>query len=639
MSRSYASILKGSGHTKAKPKTGQMAPRVGHEVIMTKNSAGGYTYTVSDKELLERILILGTNGNTYYSSAEKLTTESIDAVNKMITDGHGAMVVETVKDIYSSGRAPKMDPTFFVLALLTQSSVSKEVRTSALDLVASLRTFAHLYTWEGMRKTIGGKKQFGRGVRSRLLKLVQSRNGKQFAYQATKYRSRKFGEETWSIDDIIKLAHIPSRELSVDSQAVLLYLIKGMDAVEAFFLSQEKNDELTGVVSYLRAVEAVKSDACTSDTAIQLIRKHNLPREVLNTKLLTDVNVWNALLFATSVAEGGRVVRRVTMPVTALLRNLGVMSQRGVFTDEVAGLVAMHLTNEAVLRGGRVHPVAVLVAKTTYDRGAGIKGSLTWPVNRVISNALEEAFYVAFGHIEGTGKRVLHAVDCSGSMTTAACALPNLTACQAVSCLVMEAVRREHKHAALMRSTGVEVPVVQDVMLFNSTGTMVDVRPTYKLADVMRLVQAHNFGTTDCAQPLIKALAEYRKSGGKKGLYDLFVVYTDNETYYAGSAHPSQLLDEYRTLTGLDAKMVVIATTPTSHTIAYGGYSGRGNMLAPAPGVETKYTLNIAGFDLNGPELIRNFAKSGSLGTSDSAVVPAVAEDDGFELVDGVEEA
>jgi 60 kDa SS-A/Ro ribonucleoprotein len=284
--------------------------------------------------------------------------------------------------------------------------------------------------------------------------------------------------------------------------------------------------------------------------------------------------------------------------------------------------------------------VAVLVAKTTYDRGAGIKGSLTWPVNGVISSALEEAFYVAFGHIEGTGKRVLHAVDCSGSMTAAACALPNLTACQAVSCLVMEAVRREHKHATLMMATGVEVPVVQDVMLFNSTGTMVDVRPTHKLADVMRLVQAHNFGTTDCAQPMLKAIKEYKESKGTKGLYDLFVVYTDNETYYAGSAHPSQLLDDYRTLTGLDAKMVVIATTPTSHTIAYGGsYGGRGNMLAPAPGVETKYTLNIAGFDLNGPELIRNFMKSGSLGTSDSVVVPAVAEDDGFELVDGVEEA
>jgi len=620
MSQSYAQVLKSS----TCPKTGQMAPRVGHEAIMTKNSAGGFTYTVSDKELLERILILGTNSNTYYSNATKLTSDAIDSVKKMVDDGHGAMVIETVKDIYSSGRAPKLEPTFFVLALLTQSSMPKEVRTSALDLVASLRTFAHLYTWEGMRKTIGGKKQFGRGVRSRLLELVKSRNGKQFAYQSTKYRSRKFGNESWSIDDIIKLAHIPSRELTIDSQAVLLYLIKGMEHVETFFASQPENNDLTTVVSYLRAVEAVKTDTCTSDTAIQLIRKHNLPREVLNTKLLSDVNVWNALLFTTSVGEGGKVVRRVTMPITALFRNLGVMSQRGVFTDDVAELVADHITKESVLRGGRVHPVAVLVALNTYNLGRGIKGSLTWPVNKKISNALEEAFYVAFGTVEGTGKRVFHAVDCSGSMTAAMCAVPNLTACQAVSCLTIEAVRREHKYAALMKERGVNIPVVQDVMLFNHTSTMVEIKPTHKLEEVQRLIQAQNFGSTDCSLPMLKAIEQYKSSDGKAGLYDLFVVYTDSETYFNPKIHPSEALDQYRELTKIDAKMVVVATTPTSHSI---GYEGK----------EMKYSLNIAGFDLNGPELIRNFAK-GSLGTVDVAVAPSTADDDGFELVDGIEE-
>lgn len=631
MSQSYAAVLKSSVGSAKYESSGQRVPRKNHESIMIKNNADGFTYKVSDKELIERILILGTNSNTYYSSSSTLTSDSINSIKRMIADGQGKMIIDVVRDVYESGRAPKLEPTFFVIALLTQSSVPLDVRMSALDMVANLRTFSHLYTWQGMRKTIGeDKKQFGRGVRTRLLKLFKSRTGKQFAYQATKYRSRKFGEESWSIDDIVKLAHIPSRELAIDSQAVLIYIIKGIDEVEKFYCSSEKTDDLTNVVSYLRAVEGTKSESCTNDTAVQLIREYNLPREVVNTKLLNDVNVWNALLFKTTVGEGGKIDRKVLMPITALFRNLGVMSQRGVFdNNDVAELVAKHIKSEHILRKGRVHPVAILVAKTTYDNGKGLKGSLVWTVNKTISNALEEAFYTAFGTIEGTGKRIMHAVDCSGSMSVSACAVPNLTACQAVSTLVMEAVRREYNHAEKMLKNGITVPVVQDVMLFNHSSTMVKVLPTHKLYEVFNLIQQSNFGATDCALPMVRALEKYLETKGKMGLYDMFIVYTDNESYY-GNIHPSEALDRYREATGIDAKLVVVATTPTSNTI---GYGETGNVLNPVAGMNENFCLNIAGFDLNGPTLIRNFS-IGTLGTTDVEQTPECSDDDGFELVD-----
>ena len=615
MSQSYANLLKGSNSSQ---KTGQQAPRSGHEAIMIKNLAGGFTYQVSDKEYLERILILGTNSNTYYANASKLTTDAVEGIKRMINQGKGQMVVDTIKDIYESGRAPKQDPTFFALAMVTQSDVPADVKRSALEIVSKIRTFSQLYLLEGMRKAIGGKKGFGRGVRKSLCKLVKDKTGQQFAYQATKYRSRKYGEETWSIDDIIKCAHIPSKDLSADGQIVMVYLIKGMEKCEEEYAKLvQPTTACVETMSYLRAVEAVKSVECTVDTSVQLIRQYHLPREVLNTTLLNSTAVWNSLLFTSSVGEGGKVDRRVTMPITALFRNLGVMTHRNVFTDEsVAQLIAQHIVRANVLKGGKVHPVAVLVAKLTYDSGRGVKGKLAWQVNKTISDALEEAFYVSFQTVEGTGKRVLHACDCSGSMSSPIASMPLISSCSAVACLVMEAVRREHRYAEDMKAKGTPVDNLQEVMLFSKSGNKVTITPDMKLAQVMKVIQC-DFLTTDVSQPLIKALDEFKKSGGKSGLYDMFVIYTDNETFYANGIHPSDALDNYRKATNLQSKLIVYATTPTMNTIGYGvgsNYGGHGNAFSVKPGQNESLTLNIAGFDLNGPALIRNFAM-GHIGT------------------------
>jgi 60 kDa SS-A/Ro ribonucleoprotein len=651
MTSSYSTILKSAKALATCKSTGQRVPRTGHEDIMTKNSSGGCTYTVSDEELIDRILILGTNSNTYYSSANKLTADAITAVKRMVAEGKGAMVVDRVRDIYESGSAPKQDPTFFVLALLTQGTMPVDVRKNALQIVSKIRTLSQLYTWEGMRKQIGdGKKGFGRAVRSALLILVQNHTGLQLAYQSTKYRSRKFGTESWSINDIISCAHIPSKVLSKDSRLVIVYLIKGMEKAEATLSAECVTDEnCIKVMNYLRAVEAVKSSTCTTDTAVQLIRQYKLPREVLSTHLLSHIDVWHSLLLTASVGEDGKIVRRITMPITALIRNLGVMASRGLFDDEsVAKLVADHLNNPYVLKRGRVHPVAILVAKLTFDAGKGLKGKLSWTVNNTISEGLESAFYVAFGSVDGTGKRILHSVDCSGSMTCATCAVPYLTACQAVSTLVMEAVRRETRYFEAKKKhvdpsdQQMVTSYVQDVMLFNRAGTFVTVTAEHKLNDVMKLVQDCNFDRTDCAQPMIRALDKFKTSGGKSGLYDLFIIYTDNETYY-GNVHPSEALDMYNKTTGLNARMVVVATTPTSSSI---GYRGHKSILDADPrNSVTPLALNIVGFDLNAPTLIKNFVCGHLSTTTISDPISSTTSDSldtedpdcGFEMIDADE--
>jgi 60 kDa SS-A/Ro ribonucleoprotein len=78
-----------------------------------------------------------------------------------------------------------------------------------------------------------------------------------------------------------------------------------------------------------------------------------------------------------------------------------------------------------------------------------------------------------------------------------------------------------------------------------------------------------------------------------KAEFDTFVVYTDNETW-AGTVHPYVALREYRDLTGIDARLVVVGMTANDVTIA--------NPTDPG-------MLDVAGFDASVPNLIADFSR------------------------------
>ena len=73
------------------------------------NSAGGFAWAVDDWTRLERFLILGTEGGSYYASERTLTRENAEAVERCIV-ADGVRVVERIVAISDAGRAPKNDP-------------------------------------------------------------------------------------------------------------------------------------------------------------------------------------------------------------------------------------------------------------------------------------------------------------------------------------------------------------------------------------------------------------------------------------------------------------------------------------------------------------------------------------------------
>ena len=78
--------------------------------------------------------------------------------------------------------------------------------------------------------------------------------------------------------------------------------------------------------------------------------------------------------------------------------------------------------------GARVHPIAVLAALTTYQSGHGARGQGQWqPVAQVV-DALNNAFYLAFGSVTPANRRIVLALDVSGSMASGMIAgVPGLT--------------------------------------------------------------------------------------------------------------------------------------------------------------------------------------------------------------------
>jgi 60 kDa SS-A/Ro ribonucleoprotein len=95
-----------------------------------------------------------------------------------------------------------------------------------------------------------------------------------------------------------------------------------------------------------------------------------------------------------------------------------------------------------------------------------------------------------------------------------------------------------------------------------------------------------SFGATDCAKPMTWAMAQ-------KKAFDVFVVYTDCETYH-GSVHPSEALRQYRRASGIaDARLVVVGMSSSGFSIA-----------DPAD----PFMMDVVGFDAASPAVMADFA-------------------------------
>jgi 60 kDa SS-A/Ro ribonucleoprotein len=541
----------------------------GREADMVANAAGGVSFKVNEWDQLDRFLILGSEGGTYYATERDITKQNLSHIQALIAKD-GKRVVARVAEISESGRAPKNDPALLVLALASAAD-AEGTRKAALDALPRVaRIGTHLFHYAEFVKNLRG---WGRSLRRAIANWYLEQPVDRLAIQAIKYQQR----DGWSHADLLRLSHPQADEPERD--AVFRWILGGEAALRSTERTVTKGDQKLSVIRpdlsehlhvQIQAFEKAKR-ATSADEIVRLIIDFDLPREAIPTQYLNDVKVWEALM--------------VKMPMTAMIRNLATMTRVGLLTNlsEASKTVKSRLNDEALLKKARVHPIAVLSALLTYQSGRSVRGSSTWTPVRSIVDALDTGFYKSFGAVTPTGKPTLLALDVSGSMGMGDIAgIPGLTPRigSAAMALITANVEESYEFIGFTGGSGYYGrggSSTKDV-------TVLNISPNQRLDDVIRTISGLPFGGTDCALPM-------KWAQENAPVVENFSVYTDNETW-GGSQHPSQALKEYRQKTGLPAKLAVIGMTATDSTIADPKDSGM---------------MDVVGFDTSAPQLISDF--------------------------------
>jgi 60 kDa SS-A/Ro ribonucleoprotein len=554
-----------------------------------ENHAGGFVFPIDGWARLDRFLMLGTAGGTYYVGEREFTEENAKVVAACVRED-GPRVVARVVEVSTAGRAAKQDYGLFALALAASIQVNppprqvlREQRGSVTvpvlaprtpaeeardaDILArrvtSLATRAVAYaamplvcrtasTLFQFLSYVRGRRGWSRGLRSAVARWYNARPVGELAYQAVKYQER-YG---FTHRDLLRLGHPNPGDDPTRDTLYRWAVGKEIEVVPARIIGD---------------FQAAKVHASDAEPEARKALARELPREALPTEWLTDATVQEALLYGGDDGRG--------MPLTALIRNLGNLSKCGLLSagSDASRYVVDRLTDPAGLRAARVHPLALYLAKKVYGSGASVRGSGTWAPVGAVEDALMAAFEAAIPNVEPTGKAIVLGVDTSGSMGSPVLGYPDLSAAEVATVMAFVTMKTEPAARLLSFDTRVtEVQIAADTSLERF---------------VTRLPNLG--GGTDCALPMLWA----QHVGAQP---DAVVTFTDNETW-AGDRRVSDALAALRRATSKPVKVVTAAVTATGYDV-----------VDPADPL----ALGIAGFDASVPSIIADFVGDSSTHSS-----------------------
>jgi hypothetical protein len=656
------------------------------DINQVLNDAGGYVWKLPTLEHVNRYLVLGgaKDMGNYYRQSSDVNLECALSVLKMIRDPDASQFVQLcalLKAVSVGGRAPKQEPVLLSLAaaiVFAKNPAEKQIAFETMKDCVRIPT--HMFMLAGfvrdlsMSKPENKGKGWGAGFRKAISHYYTSRNGRDLAFQMTKYQNR----EGWTHADIIRMIHVDpttladdgarlmfdyvmmknARKAKVPSEKTLAALkasgkrilpnpfkaltkeefLAKLNSIEtppiptqktlAQFATQQTvavaataakslvggfvaavtsvmpsaaavpkpapaptpvvaavadsdDDEEGGgagkkqqhqqltqlqqVAHLLKHLHAVHEAGESKNVplACALIRSGRLVREHIPTSLFASREIWATLL--------------ETMPLEALLRNLGKMTQNGVAGDKYKEIVA-RMTDQTAILKARIHPIKVLVASKVYKNGHGDLGSLSWVPNSFIANAFTQLFRLSYGTITPTGQSIMVAVDVSGSMSSAVLGSNVLTCRDASIAMALLYLETEKNVSVVGFSAG-----LTDMSGPSSRNQL---RRGMTIDEGLAATNGMAFSSTDCVLPIHHAIKHNLK-------FDAFIVLTDNETY-APNEHPQSALVRYRQMMGTDTKLIVIGMTGNCFTI-----------VDPTD----RRTLNLAGFDTSTPEIASMFLR------------------------------
>ncbi len=525
--------------------TPQTKPIPGRESEMIQGKSSGYMFKAGIWRTLRRCLLIGTGNGSYYATKWELTNDFVDVLEKAIAEDPDRVAQEIV--YASDGRSINNSAPIWALVLVSmgESPAAKAAFQSIFPQV--VRTASHFYEWMNYTKSVRG---FGKIVREAGKNWLLQGDTKALAYQLLKYQQR----HGFSNRDALRLFH--AKPQTEDRDLLFKWVINGWDKLPP--------EPPTLALNQIWWYEWLKRNPDRTQTAIS---KGRLTHEMAAPVGKMDVGAWQ-LLFE-------------DMPIGALLRNLGSLTEIGVLSYSKASnrknldRVAKILNSKEHLRKGRIHPIDILKALKTYKSGGKLgKSSKTWtPVPRIV-DILELALEMSFDAIEPTGKVFMHAVDISGSMSCYSVSSINLTCCEIATTMALVSAKAEQNY--MIRG-------------FSTNFIDLNINRSDSFSSAMKKASDLNFGNTD-------ASAAFRWMIKNNCYADVICLWTDCESW-AGNQHPTQALAEYRQKVNPDAKAIYISLVPNNISL-----------------VDPKdpNSWDIAGFDPSTPRLIQSIA-SGEL--------------------------
>lgn len=471
-----------------------------------KNNAGGLVFQVEDRTRLERFLVLGTVGGTYYVGEREHTLQNLQDVERIIDD-MGTEAVDMIREIGVSNRAPSHDPVLVAYAIAISNPKTASYALGFFNQI--VRTSTHLYNLLEYTK---GRRGWGRAFKRAVANWYTAKSDDALAEQLVKYKQRN----GWSHRDVLRKAHV------VPTSGTRNMLHKFATTGVLYANDSQVSERIEA------AIQA--SETTDPKVAARLIRAFNLPRETVNNAVLQSPEVWEALL--------------PHMGATALLRNLRNMAKSGLVVQGAQATrdIVAKLSDDEYIRRSRIHPAHVFQAQK-FSQERNRNGELV-DIPHAILNQLEDTFYMAFGNIVPTNKNMLLALDVSGSM--------------GFSSGVNGATPREW--SALVAMVTARSEPYAEFMAFQDRFVPLNITARDSLSDVVRKISNLPFGSTDCSLPMSWARKNNRQ-------YDGFFVYTDSETWTGGN--PMNELKKYRQSSGIhDARLCVVGMTATEFTIA-----------------------------------------------------------------------
>jgi 60 kDa SS-A/Ro ribonucleoprotein len=454
-----------------------------------------------------------------------------------------------------------MKPTYLAAALI-QSGRDNAAKTMLRQCISDiLWTGTDLLSFVAYTDDLRG---WGKSFQKTCQAWYGTKSGLSLAKALTKYRNR----EDWRHRDVLLKASV--RPVNAEQQLVYQYIVacdlgkeeKIRAALDLVF------DSTSPAALYLQAIEQMWAYSAEGELAkaLDVVRDHGLPREVLPTELLCRPETWDALL----PHMGG----------VALLRNLGNMSKVGFLTQgsSAARTISNRIAEPEWVRNQKLHPVTIFATWWQYKQGKGDKGSGRWDVVNAVTSSLQPAFYAAFKNVQPIGKRILISLDVSGSVYSLDYAkvigMPFLCTAEAEALMAMVRLK-------------VEKPGDVIVSGFDTSYYDIPLNSNMDFDSVLRTMKGTNWrGGTDAAIGVKQALAS-------RWPIDYFEVHTDNESW-AGDEHVKAALDRYRDTVNPDARLSVFAYSSTRNTLAK---------------PNTPYMMDFVGFDTSAPEVASGFVR------------------------------